>query len=109
MQFGVTGLNGDMVKQAIKKNSAGAPKHQQLVLPTRPKYIPLPPENVIDPWSGLKRGKLKTLILPSLNGGKPPVKSIRIPNHGQNKRGCRLIILDSLLAYLAKLEQEQAV
>jgi len=98
-----------MGNQATKKTSASVAKHQQLVLPERPKYIPLPPEGVIDCWSGLKRGKLKTLILPSLNAGHPPVKSIRIPNRGQNKRGCRLIVLDSLLAYLSKLEEEQAV
>src|SRR5438128_6960382 len=96
-----------MVKKVIEKKLPQ--KYQQLVLPTRPRYIPLPPENVIEPWSGMKRGKLKTLILPSLNDGKPPVKSIRIPNRGQNKRGVRLICLDSLLAYLGRLEKEQAV
>ena len=72
--------------------------------PQRPRYIRLPPDGELCPWSKLSRGKLRQLIDPV--EGKPFVASVTVPNQLRNKRGARLIVLDSLLGYLEKLEKE---
>ena len=52
------------------------------------------------PITGLTRSKLYDLISPNEgNGFKPPVKSVSLRKPGQTK-GTRLIVLQSLLAYL---------
>lgn len=99
--------------------------------PTKPRYIRLPAQGTLCPHSGLSRGKLNGLILPQCPnpdclkmedvkvGEKcphcrkavipaPPVKSILIPNAYKNEKGCRLIVLDSLMGYLKSLENQAA-
>lgn len=77
--------------------------------PRLPRYIRLPEQGTLCPFSHLSRAKLNQLILPTDNRPVPPVKSIVLPNLAGNKRGCRLIILDSLMTYLRELEDlEQA-
>ena len=85
---------------------------QKLVraIPAEPRTIPIPEPSEVCPWSGLRRGKVNTLILPNLNDGKPPVKSIVLPNRGKNKRGVRLVVWTEpggLKEYLEKLDREQ--
>src|SRR5436305_15044328 len=72
---------------------------------SRPEFVPLPSAGIIEPNSGLKRGKPCQLILPcASNDGKPPVKSVSLrPRHCQ--KGKRLIHLPSLLEYLHKQMQ----
>ena len=70
----------------------------------KPEFIRLPPTGQACPWTGLKRSKLNELILPStLNSFQPPVRSVCVRNRGQ-KTGVRLVIFDSLMAYLRGLE-----
>lgn len=67
---------------------------------TLPEFVPLPPPRETEFYSGLKRGKLNQLILPSReNGYRPVVKSISLRPSGCRK-GKRLIHLQSLLKYL---------
>lgn len=73
-----------------------------------PRYVPLPSGTETERYSGLKRGRLNSLILPcGSNGFRPPVKSISLKPPGAVK-GKRLIVLASLLSFLSKLEAEQA-
>ena len=70
----------------------------------KPEFIRLPKNGTKCPFTGLTRSKMNELVLPSnLNSHKPPVKSVCLRNRGQTK-GVRLIIFDSLLAYLRSLE-----
>ena len=65
----------------------------------RPEFIRLPKLGLC-PITGLSRSKLYDLISPNEgNGFKPPVKSVSLRKPGQTK-GTRLIVLQSLLAYL---------
>jgi len=65
----------------------------------QPEFIPLPKRGQC-PITGLTRSKLYDLISPNEgNGFKPPVKSVSLRKPGQTK-GTRLIVLQSLLAYL---------
>jgi hypothetical protein len=67
----------------------------------KPEFIRLPKPGKLCPHTGLSRSKLNELILPcETNSGKPPVKSISLRKRGQ-VRGVRLIVFDSLLAYLS--------
>lgn len=72
-----------------------------------PRYIRLPPQKTTCPYSGLSRGKLNELILPTKRNPIPPVKSIKLPNRGKGKKGVRLVVLESLMAYLQELELVQ--
>ena len=66
-----------------------------------PVYIRLPKPGQICPISGLKRGKLNELILPNeRNQFNPPVVSKR-PRKAGAQRGVRLVLLESLMQYLA--------
>jgi hypothetical protein len=66
----------------------------------RPEFVPLPPVGSLEPNSGLKRGKLNQLILPTAeNDWRPPVRSISLRPRNCI-RGKRLIHLPSLLVYL---------
>jgi hypothetical protein len=66
----------------------------------RPEFVPLPPVGGIEPYSGLKRGKLNQLILATAeNDWRPPVRSISLRPRNCIK-GKRLIHLPSLLKYL---------
>lgn len=67
-----------------------------------PAYIRLPKPGELCPYTGLSRAKLNELILPSArNNHRPPVASKSLRQPGQ-QRGVRLIILESLMAYLNK-------
>jgi hypothetical protein len=71
----------------------------------KPEFIRLPKPGTSCPWTGLTRGTLNNLILPGpANGFKPPVKSVSLRPRGA-KRGCRLIVFDSLLGYLHSREE----
>ena len=61
----------------------------------------LPKPGQLCPWTGLSRSKLNELILPCpTNDGRPPVvKSFALRKRG-SLRGTRLIVYDSLMAYL---------
>ncbi len=64
-----------------------------------PEFIRLPKLGLC-PITGLSRSKIYDLISPNEgNGFKPPVKSVSLRKPGQTK-GTRLIVLQSLLAYL---------
>lgn len=82
------------------------PKVQTANGPAQPRYIRLPEPGMHCPWSCLSRGQLKGLIYKSAKAPHPPVASIAIPNRAQNKRGTRLIVLQSLLDYMHHLELE---
>ncbi len=85
-----------------------APPAQQISSPTNqpasggPVYVRLPKPSQQCPITGLSRAKLNELILPSeRNNFRPPVASKSLRKAGQQK-GVRLILLESLLAYLAE-------
>ena len=67
-----------------------------------PKYIRLPKSGTYCPWTGLSRSKLNQLILPTAeNHYSPPVKSCSLRPPG-SIRGTRLILYESLMAYLTE-------
>ena len=73
-----------------------------------PEWVPLPPAKQTEFYSGMKRGLLNSIILPtSANGYRPPVVSISLRRLGQTK-GKRLIHLASLLGYLRMLQEQQS-
>lgn len=75
---------------------------------TRPEWIRLPPPKVKCPFTGLSRSTLYQLVGHiEANGFRPPVKSVVIRKRGA-ARGIRLISYDSLMAYLASVNQVPA-
>src|SRR5438046_9031587 len=71
----------------------------------RPIYIRLPAPRARCPWSGYSRSALADLSVPSkANNFRPPVKSFRVRRKG-HKRAIRLVVFESLLAYLRKFEE----
>src|ERR1051326_5092335 len=95
------------IKQQGSRGQADLERELNDVLP---RYIRLPPQETLEKFSALSRGKLNQLILPTPEQPVPPVKSIRLPNKGKNKKGVRLILLTggprSLMGYLERLESE---
>ena len=82
-------------------------KRAEAASASQPRYVRLPPQGEACHFTGLSRGKLNELILPTSRAhDTPPVKSFILPNRGKNKKGVRMIVLSSLLGYLAKLESE---
>ena len=75
------------------------------VIPVRPEFIRLPRAGALCAWTGLSRSKLNDLILPR-NGQPPQVKSFNVRKKHQRK-GTRLIVLDSLLKTLNTMRREQ--
>ncbi len=71
-----------------------------------PEYMRLPKAGERDPYFGLSRSFLNTLILPTPAQPKPPVesKSFRKPHQS---RGVRLIKVASLKSYIDNLESDQ--
>jgi hypothetical protein len=65
----------------------------------RPEYIRLPPQGELEFYSGLSKATLERIL--KLPGS--PVKSIVVAQPGTPGRGCRLILLSSLLSYLSAL------
>jgi hypothetical protein len=84
-----------------RKRGTGTGSHAASVPESiRPEFVPLPPVGGIEPYSGLKRGKLNQLILPTAeNRWRPLVHSISLRPRNC-LRGKRLIYLPSLLKYL---------
>lgn len=67
---------------------------------SEPRYIRLPKAGENCPITGLSRAKMNELVLPNArNKHRPPVISKSLRQPGQ-VRGVRLILLESLLAYL---------
>lgn len=65
-----------------------------------PEFIRLPKPGQHEPWTGLTRSCLNSLVLPTReNNFRPPVKSISLRKPG-TARGVRLIHLQSLMDYL---------
>jgi hypothetical protein len=72
------------------------------------RWCRLPSAKAREPWTGLSRSVINTLILPSpANRFKPPVESASFRQPGQRK-ATRLIRLYSLLAYVAGQAQKTA-
>lgn len=73
----------------------------------KPEWIRLPSPKDRCPHTGLSRSTLCELSVPSeVNGGVPPVKSVVLRKRGAI-RGIRLLSYDSLMAYLARLGEQQ--
>lgn len=71
-----------------------------------PLYIRLPKPGQLCPRTGLSRAKLNELIIPSdKNNWHPPVESKSLKKR-EGGRGTRLIIWESLRAYLENLHEE---
>lgn len=69
----------------------------------------MPPNGELEHYSRLSAGKLYELVMPTKDRPIPPVRSIKVPNLSANKQGVRLIVLESLLAYLKNLESAGGV
>jgi hypothetical protein len=71
-----------------------------ITTPIEPETIRLPENGGVDPYFGLKRSALNTLILPTQeNNFKPPVKSFVLRKKGA-RTGIRLIGFQSLREYI---------
>jgi len=70
----------------------------------KPEWIRLPKPGQLEPHTGLARTKLNQLILPTKDRPNPPVHSISVREPHQ-KRGVRLIHLQSLLDYLESIDR----
>lgn len=68
----------------------------------KPEFLRLPKSGSRCPYTGLSRSKYNEICLPSAKQPVPPVKSISMRQRGQVK-GVRLIVFDSLMAYLHSL------
>jgi len=74
----------------------------------RPEWIRLPAPGTRCPHTGLQRAFIESLILPrESNGNPPPVRSCLIKKPGAI-RGCRLVSLSSLNAFIHRISEEQA-
>jgi len=66
-----------------------------------PEFIRLPKDGTLCRYTGLSRSGMNQLILPSkLNGYNPPVNSFIQKTNPHTIRGVRLIVYESLIAYL---------
>lgn len=73
------------------------------------RYTRIPPQGTVDPVSGLNRSALDKLIRPQeANDFNPPVRTKILRARGA-RRGTVLIDVESLLAYLSSLPEEQPV
>lgn len=76
---------------------------------TQPIYVRLPKNGTLCPTTGLTRSYMCSLILPTkANGFVPPVISKVLRNTSSRKRGVRLILLESLLAYINEKAEVEA-
>jgi len=72
----------------------------------RPEFLRLPKSGERCPYTSMSRTGLNLLILPcAANNFCPPVRSISLRKRGQVK-ATRLIVFDSLMAYLYGLENQ---
>ena len=96
-------MKTNIIRQWAERAPLSASDHS----PHHPEFIRLPKAGSLCPRTGLSRSKLNELILPSpLNRFHPPVRSVSLRNRGQVK-AVRLVVFDSLMAYLRQLEAEQ--
>ena len=73
----------------------------------KPEFIRLPKPGNLCPWTGLSRSKLNELVLPcNANDFRPPVKSVCLRRRGA-ATGVRLIVFESLMAFLGNLRLEE--
>lgn len=72
----------------------------------KPVCFRLPRVGERDPYFGGSRQFWNTKVLPSLNGGNPPVKSI-VVKRPDAKRGIRFIIYESAAVYFSNLQKQQ--
>ncbi len=93
-------------KEASKTQHTNRPTNQ--IPPTTtdgPVFIRLPKSGDLCPRTGLTRSMLNELVLPTKrNGYNPPVKSKSLRGQGKT-RGVRLILWESLRAYLERSEE----
>jgi hypothetical protein len=76
------------------------------LLVIQPAFVRLPRSGTRCPLTGLSRGVMQTLVLPSdANKLTPPVRSRILRQKGKN-RGVRLVEVDSLLKYLNGLPSD---
>jgi len=75
------------------------------VIPVRPEYIRLPKAGALCAWTGISRSKMNDLIL-RRPGVPAVVESFNLRKRNQIK-GTRLVVLESLMAYLGKCRKEQ--
>jgi len=99
-------------KNAVSKDPMGftdAPVGAALPFRYTPEFIRLPKSPALCPHCGLTRSKMNELVLPcAANNFRPPVKSISLRKRGQTK-AVRLVVYDSLMAYLRSFLQEGSV
>jgi len=96
-------VNPQNVRQEIGA-MANACKSRAL---TRPEFLRLPKSGNLCPYSGLSRSGMNALILPTPgNNYRPPVRSVSLRARGQ-LRAVRLVVYDSLMAYLHSLADKQ--
>jgi hypothetical protein len=75
---------------------------------TRKEFLRLPKAGELCPLTSLTRSKMNELILPcKANNFNPAVRSISLRKRGQ-ARGVRLVVVDSLLAYIYNQEKSAA-
>jgi hypothetical protein len=71
-----------------------------------PETIRLPKPGKLCPYTGMTRGRLNALVLPSKdNNYKPPVKSFSLREKG-HQRGVRLIDYQSLIGHIRKFVEK---
>jgi hypothetical protein len=83
------------------------PQLNAQVLQSRPEYIRMPRVGERESITNLSRSTIDRLVRPQpCNDFKPPVVSRCVRIRGGSRRGARLILLSSLLAYLGKSSRQ---
>lgn len=73
----------------------------------QPIYIRLPKPLNLCQWTGLSRGAINALVLPTeSNAWRPPVQSRVLRRRKGAKSGIRLVVLTSLLKFIEANPQE---
>jgi hypothetical protein len=73
----------------------------------RPFFIRLPQPGKTCVWTGLSRSGMADLCVKSDRNPHPPVESFKA-YRGDNKHAVRLVVFESLMAYLQKLRENAA-
>lgn len=74
--------------------------------PKTPRFVRLPKEKTLCPYSQLSRGKIRELIEPRPGRPIPPVESFVLPNLGKGQKGVRMVVLSSLMSYLEQAAEK---
>jgi hypothetical protein len=102
-----------IANQTVKRRELKALAEQTRVPPhperVRPFFIRLPPttKGAKCVWTGLSRSVMADLCVKSARVPHPPVESFLIKKPGA-KHAVRLIVFESLMAYLQKLREIEA-